>query len=157
MATNLVPNELASNHDISGTLQLSTSQFSQILESIQRTQPVKEGSFAKCTARFDGNSNHAKVVEIIATISIFKDIEFISDENALRGLPLLLEGYATTWWRGVQPTVRTWEDAIDAIRATFAPRRPAYQIYMEIFRHSQDAKTATDLFISKKSHHRRTP
>nr|XP_034192202.1 activity-regulated cytoskeleton associated protein 2-like [Osmia lignaria] len=153
MATNLTPNELALNHDPSSSptnLQMSTSQLSEILESIQRTRPVEEGSFAKCSGRFDGIQCYAKVVEFITTTSIYKDIEHISDENAPRGLPLLLQGHAATWWRGVQTTVRTWREAVDLIRATFVPRRPAYQVYTEVFRTAQDPKVPTDLFISKK-------
>lgn len=157
MATNLAPNEQASDHDLSqpddlssSTFQLSGSQFSQVLETIQRSKTAKEGSFAKCTARFNGCHDYAKVVDFVSTATIYKDIEHITDENAIRGLPLLLEGHAATWWRGVKTTVKTWKETTDLIRATFAPRKPAHQVYIEIFRDPQDAKTATDIFISKK-------
>ena len=45
------------------------------------------GNFTKCTARFDGDPD-SSVEAFIDAISIFKDSSNVSDENALRGLPL---------------------------------------------------------------------
>ncbi|XP_076648057.1 activity-regulated cytoskeleton associated protein 2 [Halictus rubicundus] len=90
-----------------------------------------------------------RVSAFIAAVSIFKDIENISDENALKGLPLLFEEHAAVWWRGVRGSVSSWKEALETIKTTFAPRRPAYQVYTELFRTTQDANTPTDLFISR--------
>nr|XP_022905905.1 uncharacterized protein LOC111417767 [Onthophagus taurus] len=38
----------------------------------------------------------------------------VSDENALRGLPLLLIDHVATYWQGIKQTIKSWEDAIDA-------------------------------------------
>lgn len=47
-------------------------------------------------ARFKGEPDAAKVEEFISAISVFKDIENISDKDAVSGMPVLLEGEAAT-------------------------------------------------------------
>lgn len=56
----------------------------------------KTGSFTTCMARFKGEPDAAKVEEFISAISVFKDIENISDKDAVSGMPVLLEGEAAT-------------------------------------------------------------
>ncbi|CAK9806345.1 Activity-regulated cytoskeleton associated protein 1 [Anthophora plagiata] len=135
-------------------IQMTEDQLTRLLQTLSPSQhqppPMQQGSFARCTARFDGSKDRAKLQEFITTTSIYKDIEGISDANALRGLPLLLEGEAATWWQGVQAKITTWKKAMDWMRTAFAPRKPAYQIYAEIFGSKQDAETATDTFITQK-------
>lgn len=148
----MAPNKRGPNHGRNSRAQQTIPE--QILghqvQVLQRTQVTEEGSFARCTSRFNGVHNHAKVSEFISTIAIYKDIEHISDANALRGLPLLLEGHAATWWTGVQREVTTWQEAMSLIQATFAPRRPAHQVYMEVFRSTQTERTPTDVFVSQR-------
>lgn len=108
------------------------------------------GSFANCTARFNGDRNREKVAEFITTTTIYKEIEEISDANALKGLCLLLEDEAATWWRGVKNGVTSWKKATELLQSAFAPLKPAYQIYGEIFSTKQLEDTPTDVFIAQK-------
>ena len=73
-------------------------QFQQILAHMGRNRK----SFTDCSARFEGQHDPAKVEEFIAAVSIFKEIENISDAEAIRGMPLLLGKSAAIWWTGVK-------------------------------------------------------
>ena len=78
------------------------------------------GNFAKCTARFDGRSRDAEVLEaFIDAVQVYKECAGVSDEHALRGLPILLEGDAAVWWRGARANVHAWPDAVARLRALF--------------------------------------
>lgn len=81
-----------------------------VLNELRRSSPVIApigGSFSRCTSRFSGDRDAVKVNDFIHTISVYKSVEHISDEDALIGLPLLLEKFAATWWQGVQSEVHT--------------------------------------------------
>ncbi|XP_030750795.1 activity-regulated cytoskeleton associated protein 1-like [Sitophilus oryzae] len=80
-------------------------------------------------------------------IETFKDCSRVSDANALRGLSMLLDDFAATWWYGVKDTVATWETALDLLRLTFGPRKLAYLVCREIFSNEQDIRTPSDVFI----------
>lgn len=126
-------------------------QFQLLVAKMTATQQAnKKGSFSTCTARFSGQRDPLKVEEFIATINVYKDIEAISDAEAVRGLPLLLEDNAVTWWQGIKDEAVTWNDAIKLLRNAFAPLKPAYRIYIEIFEERQSAEESTDNFICKK-------
>jgi hypothetical protein len=111
-------------------------QLDQLINSLK----VGTKQFTHCPARFDGSRNR----------EVYHQSENISDANAILGLPLLLQGPSYTWWTGVKSSVTTWADAVDAIRSEYAPKRAAYQIYLEIFSNPQDAATPTGLFVSQK-------
>ncbi|XP_026462099.1 activity-regulated cytoskeleton associated protein 1-like [Ctenocephalides felis] len=108
------------------------------------------GSFSRCTARFNGSRNSEKVQEFTTTIALYKDIEGISDEMALRGLPLLLQDTAATWWEGVKTEASTFDDAIRLLKSSFAPSKPPHSIFIEFFGTRQDRTTSTDLFVCQK-------
>lgn len=42
----------------------------------------------------------------------------MSDDNVLKGLPMLLDGFATMWFHGVI----TWRHAVDLLGTTFGSR-----------------------------------
>ncbi|KAH9628428.1 hypothetical protein HF086_015958, partial [Spodoptera exigua] len=66
------------------------------------------GNFSKCTARFDGQSRNAEVLEaFVDAVEVYKECAGVSDEHALRGLSMLLTGDAAVWWRGARPSVGT--------------------------------------------------
>lgn len=123
-----------------------------VLASRQSTPPPspKSGSFAPCTARYDGTRDCSVVEAFISTITTYKNIENIIDSNAIEGLTLLLTGEAAIWWLGVKTEVTVWSDAISLIRTTFAPKRPAYKIYEEIVGTKQLEAKGTELFVAKK-------
>ncbi|KAL0811119.1 hypothetical protein ABMA28_010385 [Loxostege sticticalis] len=112
--------------------------------------PCKTGSFALCTARYDGARDTSLVEAFIATIVTYKNIENVTDSNAIEGLTLLLTGEASVWWLGVKLDVTTWSEAISLIRNTFAPKKPAYKIYEEIVTVKQSAPRETELFVARK-------
>lgn len=107
------------------------------------------GSFATCTSRFDGKPT-SDVATFINAITIYKECANISDESALRGLPMLLEGIAATWWQGVKATVEDWPEAIENLRHTYGIRKPNFRIYRDIFAREQSANETTDVFVCEK-------
>lgn len=124
---------------------LTAEQLQQILGAM-----VKAGSFTQCTSRFRGQRDPAAVEEILAAIRVYKNIEKITDGDALRGMPLLLEDYAASWWMGVKEQVTTFKEALDLIRNTFSPPIPDWRIISSIFETKQQKAEPTDSFICKK-------
>ncbi|KAF9797808.1 hypothetical protein SFRURICE_018003 [Spodoptera frugiperda] len=105
--------------------------------------PCSDANFVKCTARFDGTSPDAEVLEaFLDAVEIYKECAAVSDEHALRGLPMLLEGEAAVWWRGVKASVTTWADATARLRATYGVAQPAHLILREIFAREQQEERA---------------
>ncbi|KAF9420539.1 hypothetical protein HW555_003289 [Spodoptera exigua] len=88
--------------------QLSSEQvllLSDLLSKITTTMSTK--SFAQCRAKFNGERCYNKVEEFVTSISVFKKIEKISDDDALEGLSLVLTDKAATFsisWPRVLPT-----------------------------------------------------
>ncbi|KAG8240407.1 hypothetical protein J437_LFUL002551 [Ladona fulva] len=83
--------------------QLLLAQVSLSARSAEQnscTPPMTSGNFAKCTARFCGSAAD-DLDEFLEAVLTYKDCTQVSDENALRGLSMLLEGTAATWWQGV--------------------------------------------------------
>lgn len=130
-------------------VKMSDEQFQQLMARMMNAR-VNSGSFSKCTARFNGSRSAAKVDEFIQTIKCYKNIENISEENAIQGFPLLLEDFASTWWKGIQHEAKTFDDAIRLVRKHFAPVMPDYKIYMEIFESTQQVNVPTDTFVCEK-------
>lgn len=128
---------------------MTSDQLKQLLENINGNGSDK-GSFSKCSARFNGSRRQCKVDEFIRTIEIYKDIEKISDANALKGLPLLFEVTVVTWWMGIKDEARTFKDALQLIRKHFASQKPAHRIYLDIFEVKQSPDIPTDTFICDK-------
>ncbi|XP_017959252.1 activity-regulated cytoskeleton associated protein 1 isoform X3 [Drosophila navojoa] len=109
-----------------------------------------KGSFSTCTHRFGGARSHDEVEEFITNIVTYKELEDISDENALKGISLLFYGIASTWWQGVRKEAKCWNDVISLIREHFSPTKPAYQVYMEFFEKKQSDSVAIDTFVVEK-------
>lgn len=122
----------------------------QMRELISALTQGRVNTFAQCTARYNGSRQHEKVDEFILQASIFKTTQQINDATALVGFPLLLEGEAATWWQGVHAQILTWDAASNALRQQFAPPKPAYQIYLDIFGDKQSSTESTDKFVSRK-------
>ncbi|XP_055839260.1 activity-regulated cytoskeleton associated protein 2-like [Episyrphus balteatus] len=142
-------------------VQMTMEQLKELVESIRSAvvaaapaaapAPMhSKGSFTSCESRFGGQRDHDAVEQFITSVVTFKDIENITDEDALRGLSLLFFGLASTWWQGVKREAKTWNDALELIRSHFSPSKPAYQIYTEIFQTSQSPGVAIDTFVCQK-------
>ncbi|KAJ8956427.1 hypothetical protein NQ314_006730 [Rhamnusium bicolor] len=91
------------------------------------TGAANQGNFSKCTHRFDGSKNQ-DVHAFIDSINVYKDCLQISDINALKGFPMLLEGQATIWWKVLR-------------------KQPL--IYRELFAREQREEEKTDIFVSR--------
>ncbi|XP_075157626.1 activity-regulated cytoskeleton associated protein 2-like [Haematobia irritans] len=130
-------------------VSLTTEEFKQLLESVGRSN-TRIGSFSNCTARFDGERNPSKVEEFISAITTFKVVENINDENAVSSMPMLLEGDASEWWRGVKTSSFRFSDVITMLREAFSPPKPAWRVYAEINEARQQMNEPTDSFIRKK-------
>ncbi|XP_068627446.1 activity-regulated cytoskeleton associated protein 2-like [Battus philenor] len=103
--------------------------------SSSSAHPSPSGNFAGCTARFNGASRDSDILEaFIDAIVIYKEcINIADDDHALRGLPMLLEGEAAVWFRGVKASIASWEDALQRLRAMYGAPRPPYKIFRDIF------------------------
>ncbi|XP_036346322.1 uncharacterized protein LOC118755602 [Rhagoletis pomonella] len=130
-------------------VMLTENQFRQLLGNLHVNQDTR-AIFSKCSVRFNGGRNTSKIEDFIATILVYKDAENISDELALLSLPLLLEGYASSWWQGVKEEAETFNDAIDLLRKAFSPPKPDWRIFSEISQEKQKFTEPTDVFICRK-------
>ncbi|KAG8229128.1 hypothetical protein J437_LFUL009717 [Ladona fulva] len=92
-------------------ITLSNEQFQTLLahittmarctESNAGMSAASSGNFSQCTSRFNGSD--------LQDVDTFLDCTNMTDENALRGLSMTLEGVATTWWQGVKATGKRLE------------------------------------------------
>ncbi|XP_063367086.1 uncharacterized protein LOC134655542 [Cydia amplana] len=147
------------------TLQQTQNEFcQQLLREVRSSTPSQadataaaiaaaatfaaaNGNFAKCTARYSG-SKEEHLESFVDNIESYKSCMHITDENAVRGLSLLLTKDAGVWWQGVKSQLRTWEDALDKLRSAFGERRPPFVIYTELFSLVQGEQN-TEIFVSK--------
>lgn len=130
-------------------VSLTTEQFQELLVRVGEAN-VRVGSFSNCTSRFNGERDTSKVEEFISSISTFKMAENVSDENAVNCMPMLLEGDASEWWRGVKTSGLKFDDVIRMLREAFCPPKPNWRIYVEINETKQQMTEPTDSFIRKK-------
>lgn len=161
----------ADESDVTG-ITMSTEQFNMLISTVRETalqtnsdlleqfnrsmrsstpQIVPSqilGSFAKCTARFNG-SETSDVDAFLDNVLTYKDICNVSNENALRGISMLLEGQASTWWIGVKNTLDTWDNAVRAFREAFSRKLPPYLIFREIFSRDQNTNESTENFVCR--------
>uniref|UniRef100_A0A1A9WF37 Ty3 transposon capsid-like protein domain-containing protein n=1 Tax=Glossina brevipalpis TaxID=37001 RepID=A0A1A9WF37_9MUSC len=143
---------------MSGT-QMSEEQFRILIETIRSLAPQlkdgtnensSKGSFSNCPTRFFGQRDDDAVEVFIDAVQTYKDVEQISDKDALKGLSLLFSGLASAWWKGVRREAKTWESAMTLLREHFSPTKPSYQIYMEIFETKQGDSQRIDSFVLQK-------
>lgn len=128
-------------------MPLSDEQFKTLMEVVAGN---KKSSFATCTTVYEGERDSNTVEAFLAAISVFKEVEKISDIDALTGLPLVLKKDAATWWQGIKDQVITWEDFKKKLRHAFAPKKPAYIIYQELIQTKQQYNEPTEKSIAEK-------
>lgn len=136
--------------------QLSDEQFRILIETIRALAPQQEpeepkskGSFSNCTVRFSGQVDDDAVDEFVEAVETYKEMEGISDRDALKGISLLFQGAAVMWWKGVRRDAKTWKAALKLLREHFSPAKPSYQIYMEIFETKQRSGEVIDAYVCK--------
>lgn len=113
----------------------------------QQKAATDTDSFAQCCSRFSGESGE-DIEAFINAISIYKGCVNVSDANALRGLPMLLDKIATTWWQGIKSSVKTCDEELLAMRHAFGIRKPAHKIFRELFTKEQADNEPTDVFVT---------
>lgn len=141
-------------------VQMTTEQLQQLIEAVRVSAAnsaaggavagTSKKSLSFCPAAFHGDRDHEVVEEFITAVVTYKEVEGISDEDALRSISLRFCGTASTWWQGVRKEAKTWGEAIALIREHFSPTKPSYQVYMEIFEKKQSERTAIDTFVCQK-------
>ncbi|KAL1489747.1 hypothetical protein ABEB36_013682 [Hypothenemus hampei] len=135
------------------SVTLSNEQFQQLLQTLTVTQPRAgsnsiTGNFTTCTSRFSASAD-SDVKAFVDAIQVFKDCAQITDVNALKGLPMLLDGFAATWFQGVKAILQTWQEAISLLKTTFGPCTPPYRIFKELFKLEHKPNVKTDIFVCK--------
>ena len=110
----------------------------------------RTGTFTQCTARYSGTRGDNSLDRFLAEVDTYKAAERITDEDAVRGLPILLDGDAADWWDVERQKNLTWTEAIDNLKRAFNPKTPAYLIYQEIVAIKQTGDMTTGVFINKK-------
>ena len=128
--------------------QFTADQFAQLMAMISGKNTSR--SFTQCSARFRGQRDPEAVNEFIAAITVYKDIEQISDQDAIKGMPLLLKDYAASWWMGVKDNVVTFKEATELLQATFSPPIPDWKLFQQITEVQQQKHEPSDAFICKK-------
>ncbi|KOB63543.1 Retrovirus-related Pol polyprotein from transposon 17.6, partial [Operophtera brumata] len=131
------------------TLQQSQHQFYQeVLREVRSSTPVMSANasasflttapanFSGCTSKFCGGSTES-LESFIDAIEAYKSCLNISDDNALRGLTMLLTETAAVWWQGIKANCKTWDEALLKLRSAFGERRPPFRIYQDLFALSQ--------------------
>ncbi|KAH9645443.1 hypothetical protein HF086_006469 [Spodoptera exigua] len=139
--------------------QSQTEAFERLLAKVLDRQPsssvppasafpvVGSGTFTHCTARFGGDADES-VDAFIDAIQSYKDCANVSEQNALRGLSMLLTKNAAIWYQGIKKEIHTWEEAVDLLISTYGDRRPPHRIYRELFQQQQGSDN-TDLFVAR--------
>ncbi|KAL1510094.1 hypothetical protein ABEB36_004749 [Hypothenemus hampei] len=132
------------------SVTLTDEQFQKLLSAVsinsvagQSTQS-NQGNFSNCPSRFDG-SKSSDIKAFIDSVSIYKDCAMVSDKNA----PMLLDGFAETWYQGVKHSINTWKQAVDLLLLTFGPHKPPHRVYRELFINEQENNIPTDVFVCK--------
>ncbi|XP_063388269.1 activity-regulated cytoskeleton associated protein 1-like [Cydia fagiglandana] len=136
-----------------------TNAFRELLESVITTSrhpsssttstpfPVEGGNFSRCKARFAGNAEES-IEGFIDAIEAYKDCANISDDNAIRGLSILLTHSAADWWQGIKPEITSWAKVIDSLRHTYGDNRAPPRIYRDLFAAPQGEEN-THVFVAK--------
>ncbi|XP_063374947.1 uncharacterized protein LOC134662604 [Cydia amplana] len=128
---------------------LTTEQFQELLSRIPAQSKLNK-NFTRCNLIYGGERDYNKVDAFVTGVTIYKQIEGISDEDALAGLPLLLKDNASTWWTGINSEIKTWSAALNAIRSAFAPKLQAYEVYIQLFSDNQGESEPIDTFLCRK-------
>ncbi|XP_037888277.1 activity-regulated cytoskeleton associated protein 2-like [Glossina fuscipes] len=130
---------------LSETLYCLTPRLKQDVHQVE-----SKGSFSNCPDSFSGYREFEDVEEFIDAIETYKNMEQITNEDALKGLPLLLHDLAFIWWKGIHREFKTWENAMTLLRENFSPIKPAYQIYKEFFETKQTEYQSIHTFVLQK-------
>ena len=147
MTDSVKPDQLRSRqhrNTMPDNVVFTPEQFQQLLENMKTTfatapstsipqgknnhSPPSNGNFAECKFRFSGNKEES-VEAFTDAIVVYRECVGISDDNAMMGLSMLLDGAAATWWQGTKASVKTWPEAVESSRRSYGEQKPNYRIF----------------------------
>lgn len=85
--------------------------FRVTLNELKNSMTARRGSFSSLHTEF------------LTVAGVFKAVELISDDDALKSLPLIWKDDALIWWTGVRDEVKTWKEFEQRLRHAFAPQK----------------------------------
>lgn len=132
------------------SVNLTIEQFQKLLAVCGQASAPRSASFATAKFSYSGERDPTVVKIFLATASCFKQVEKLSDEVALKSLPLILKDDAAIWWYSISESVSTWTAFKDRLQRAFAPKKPAHQIYQELIGVHQKENEMTVIFVIQK-------
>jgi hypothetical protein len=139
-------------------LVMTEEQFQRLLDKCKVTPAptpapsttpaaARLGNFPKCSSRFAGKPKE-DVEAFVNAITVCKECVDISDDNALKGLPMLLNDLAATWFQGSKSLHKTWTEAVAALQNAFGKKLPPHRVFRKLFSEEQKENESTDVFVS---------
>ncbi|KAJ3660251.1 hypothetical protein Zmor_004707 [Zophobas morio] len=46
---------------------------------------------------------------------------------------MLLESSAATWWQGIKPSTKDWQNAVNILRDVYSKKLPPHAVFRELF------------------------
>ncbi|KAI8437137.1 hypothetical protein MSG28_010487 [Choristoneura fumiferana] len=139
---------------LSPSVNLTIDQFQRLIGAIASARDsataARSASFATAKFSYAGERDPTQVKNFLIAATCFKEVENMSDEDALRSLPLIFKDDAATWWNGISESVSSWTDFKDRLQSAFAPKKPAHQIYQELIGVHQKENELTEIFVAGK-------
>lgn len=130
---------------LNSSIVMTQDMLSNLMTSFASSN-THSGNFSQCTARYSGRPEDLD--NFLDAVNTYKDCVNVSDENALRGLSMLLVDSAGVWWQGIKRSTTSWDDAMTRMRSAFGDQEPPYRIYKKLFALDQ-GEEHTDLFVAK--------
>jgi transposase InsO family protein len=127
---------------------LSNEQLLQLLSALKSSDTRPDGNFAACKSRFTGGKDE-DVEAFIEAINVFKSCTNVSDDNAVKGLGMLLDKHAATWWQGSKSGLTTWDETQRALRHAFGHGLAPHQVFQQLFAMKHSASEPADIFVAK--------
>lgn len=106
--------------------------------------------FSNCPARYDGTREVGVLDRFIATVTLYKSCNKISDESAVEGFSRLLVGPVKNCWESEKLKKPTWLNALNWLKLTYDTKEPAYVIYQDIVNLKQTENMSLEKFIGAK-------
>jgi hypothetical protein len=84
------------------------------------------------SSRFAGKPKE-DVEAFVNAITVYQECVDISDDNALKGLPMLLNDLAATWFQGSKSLHKTWTEAVAALQNAFGKKLRPHRVFRKLF------------------------
>jgi hypothetical protein len=118
---------------------MTEKQFQRLLDKCKATPAptpapsttpaaVRLENFSKCSSRFAGKPKE-DVEAFVNLITVYKECVDISNDNALKGLSMLLDDLVATWFQGSKSLHKTWAEAVAALQNAFGKKLPPHRVF----------------------------